>query len=216
MPTRMPSADPSVLPLSLAVPALRTAGRAGTLDGQPRETSGSRRSARAARSDIERTVLQLFDDYRRPVTRYVLSLGLTTADAEDVVQEVFLALFNHLQRYPHNDNLPGWLFQVARNLALRHRRRGQRWWQWLHPFKAQQHDRVDPALGPEALLAEAQQHARWQRILAALPDRDRQCLVLRAEGLTYRDIATALGMSLTSVARAMARAIARFERAEER
>lgn len=163
----------------------------------------------------ERTLLRLFDDYHRPVTRYVISLGLGATEAEDVVQEVFLALVLHLRRQRPETNLAGWLFQVARNLAMRHHRR--RWWtQWLHPFETRQHDRIDPADDPETLLTGAEDRARWQRVLAALPDRDRQCLVLRAEGLTYRDIAVALNVSPTSVARSMARAFARFERLEER
>ena len=42
------------------------------------------------------------------------------------------------------------------------------------------------------------------------PDRDRRCLLLRAEGLRYRDIAGTLGMSLGGVAKSLARSIARL------
>ena len=50
----------------------------------------------------------------------------------------------------------------------------------------------------------------------ALPDRERRCLQLRAEGLRYREIARVLGLSLGTVANAMARALARLRRVDER
>ena len=47
-------------------------------------------------------------------------------------------------------------------------------------------------------------------VLRAMPERDRQCVYLRAEGLRYREIANVLGMSLGGVAKSLARAIARL------
>ena len=49
----------------------------------------------------------------------------------------------------------------------------------------------------------------------ALPERDRRCLFLRAEGVRYRDIAHQLGISLGSVANAIARALARLRSLDE-
>ncbi len=54
--------------------------------------------ARSLRSlGIEQEVIDLFDQLRNPLFRYVLSFGLQAVDAEDLIQEVFLALFKHLQ-----------------------------------------------------------------------------------------------------------------------
>jgi RNA polymerase sigma-70 factor (ECF subfamily) len=47
-----------------------------------------------------------------------------------------------------------------------------------------------------------------------LPERERRCLFLRAEGLTYRDIATALSLSLGGVAKALTRAMTRLVHAD--
>jgi RNA polymerase sigma-70 factor (ECF subfamily) len=44
-------------------------------------------------------------------------------DGEDVVQDVFLEVFRHLQRGGSRLNLQGWLFRVAHNLALKRRTR---------------------------------------------------------------------------------------------
>lgn len=165
--------------------------------------------------DIEREVLGLFDDYQRPLLRYAASFGLSQQEAEDVVQEVFLSLFRHLLLGRSRSNLPGWLFQVSHNIALKQRRRQRHWWSLLGKTSTVE-ERVDPAASPEALLCESDHQHRLQRVLRALPERDRQCVLLRAEGLKYRDIAAALGISLGAVAKSMARAVDRFKSADQR
>ena len=51
------------------------------------------------------------------------SFNLGAAATEDVVQDVFVALFRHLSLGRPATNLKGWLFQVAHNLALKQRQR---------------------------------------------------------------------------------------------
>src|ERR1019366_1416919 len=80
----------------------------------------------ATPSEIECEVIRLFDQYRDSLLRYVLSLGLSAHDGEEIVQEVFLALFRHLRTGKSRRNLPGWTFCVAHNLALKQRHEYQR------------------------------------------------------------------------------------------
>lgn len=164
---------------------------------------------RLGESAIAQDVLALFDQFQRPLLRYVRSFGLGTHDAEDVVQEVFLALYRHLLHGRSRQNLPGWLFTVAHHLTLKQRRTRRHWWmpQTEPPNDAQ---RADPAANPEERMADAERQERWMRVLQALPERDRQCVLLRAEGMTYRDIAAALDVSLGTVAKSMTRALARL------
>ena len=68
---------------------------------------------------IQEDVLALFDECGPGVRRYVASFNLGRPATEDVVQDVFLALFRHLSLGRPTTNLKGWLFQVAHNLALR-------------------------------------------------------------------------------------------------
>ena len=72
-------------------------------------------------SEIEREVLDLFEQFRSPLLRYAISFGLTAHDGERIIQEVFLALFRHLQSGKSRSNLRGWIFRVAHNLALKQR-----------------------------------------------------------------------------------------------
>src|SRR6202050_5252808 len=72
-------------------------------------------------SQIECEVMELFEQFREPLLRYVLSFGISVHDAEEITQEVFLSLFRHLQLGRSRRNLRGWIFCVAHNLALKQR-----------------------------------------------------------------------------------------------
>ena len=159
-------------------------------------------------------VLLLFDECRGGVQRYARSLGIGASDAEDVVQETFLALHRHLLRNGDRSNLRGWVFRVARNLALKRRARRGGSARIVYAGGVVQ-DRIDPASNPEERLLAGQRQSQLQAVLRALPDRDRQCLQLRAEGLRYREIAAVLGVSVGTVAGSLARAATRVRRAEE-
>jgi RNA polymerase sigma-70 factor (ECF subfamily) len=74
---------------------------------------------------------------------------------------------------------------------------------------------ADSALNPEQQAAAAQRQMRLQSLVRALPEQDRCCLALRAEGLRYREIAEILGISLGSVAGSLARSLHRIARADK-
>ncbi|HVZ19918.1 MAG TPA: sigma-70 family RNA polymerase sigma factor [Vicinamibacterales bacterium] len=166
-------------------------------------------------SDVETAILELFADCHPPLRRYVGSLGLDTSDSEDVVQDVFLSLSRHLTRGRPRTNLRGWLFTVARNLALKHRARLRRRRAAVNGDVASAAEPIDPAVGPEEDLARRQRQQRLLAVLRSLPARDRRCLALRAEGLRYRDIAEATGLSLGAVSNAIARSTARLMNADD-
>jgi len=169
-------------------------------------------------SPLEEEVVSLFDQMRDRLLRYLYSIGLPTPDGEEIVQEVFLALFQHLQRGKPRHNLRAWVFQVAHNLALKRRNMEQRNRQTLLQFGGTSAENffMDHAPNPEDQLATSQRQMRLRAVLQALPEQDRQCLALRVEGLTYREIARVLEMSLGSVALSLGRSLARFARADVR
>jgi RNA polymerase sigma-70 factor, ECF subfamily len=158
-------------------------------------------------------VLALFDEHAPGLHRYVCSFGLGTDGARDIVQEVFLSLHRHLSLDRPRTNLKGWLFRVAHNLALKQRRTVSR--RMESALDDEFLDRLfDPAANPEERVASDQRRLRLRAVLRALPDRDQRCLYLRAEGLPYRDIGKALGISLGSVAKSLNRSLTRLMRAD--
>jgi RNA polymerase sigma-70 factor (ECF subfamily) len=162
---------------------------------------------------IEAEVLAIFDLHHASLLRYAISFGIAVQDGEDIVQETFLALFRHLLEEKPQDNLRSWLFRVTHNLALKRRGAHRREVSEAENISL---ERTDPAPGPEETLLFSERKLHLSRVLQAMPATDRACLQLRAEGLRYREIAEVIGVSLGSVAAAVARSIERLERSEVR
>ena len=164
---------------------------------------------------LETEVVAFFDRFRVPLLRYLLGFGLAVPDGEEVLQEVFLALFQHLRRGRSRQNLPGWLFRVAHNLA------SKRCGQTRRDFGTRvevgiEEVALDPSPNPEDQLVTTQTRQRLLAVVQALPEQDRRCLFLRAEGLRYRELAETLGMSLGAVSLSLSRSLSRIARAAER
>ena len=164
-----------------------------------------------APSPLEAEVTDLFDQLRAPVLRYLGSFGLRTQDAEEIVQEVFLALFVHLRRGKPRTNLHAWIFRVSHNLGLKRWQANRR----APSGGVEDFSPTDPELDPEQQAAGRQRSSRLLAVVKALPELDRRCLYLRAEGLRYREIVEVLGMSLGSVAQSLERSLERLSRADE-
>jgi RNA polymerase sigma-70 factor (ECF subfamily) len=164
-----------------------------------------------AAASLEDEVTLLFGQLRTPLLRYLFTLGLPAQDAEEVAQEVFLALFRHLQDGKPRTNLKAWVFRAGHNLGLRARNRIQR----SVTLDEESEIQCDPAPNPEDRAAQSQRQRRLMSVLRAMQPQDRACIHLRAEGLKYRDIAGVLGISLGSVAQAMERAVQKLRRMEE-
>jgi RNA polymerase sigma-70 factor, ECF subfamily len=167
-------------------------------------------------SQLEAEVTGLFDDFRPGLLRYLSSFGLLREDGEEIVQEVFVLLFLHLRAGKSRSNIPGWIFRVAHNLGLKRRESIHRVLKIVSPLDPQAESQPDAAPDPEQYLALFQQ---WKRVLAVvnvLPEQDKRCLYLRAEGLRYRDIAHILDMSLGGVALSLTRSLSRLKKADQR
>jgi RNA polymerase sigma-70 factor (ECF subfamily) len=161
----------------------------------------------------EDEVILLFNQLRDPLLRYTVSLGVGVADGEDLIQDVFISLFRHLQLGRSRSNLRGWLFRVAHNQALKHRGRALRL--PLFPTDAPE-VHASPDANPEERFVRGQRNRRLLSVVESMPEADRNCLLLRAEGLRYREIADALGMSLGAVSKSIARSFEKLNRADRR
>jgi DNA-directed RNA polymerase specialized sigma24 family protein len=114
-------------------------------------------------SEIEREVMNLFDLFRNPLLRYALSFGIPVHDAEEVVQEVFLSLFRHLQLRRSRKNLRGWIFRVAHNLTLKQRHANQKLRDRTAFHGSSADEQFDLSPNPEEQLSSAQRRLTLSR-----------------------------------------------------
>lgn len=151
--------------------------------------------------------MRLFREHGASLYRFARVMLHRDEDAQDAVQGAFVRLLEHLARDGGRSNLKAWLFTVTANLCRDQLRARRRWVPW-----AREHE--------QALVADPIVDVRdeFRMFLAAarrLPARDRLILALRAQGLSYREIAAAAGIRETSVGQLLARAVARWQRARD-
>jgi RNA polymerase sigma-70 factor (ECF subfamily) len=176
-----------------------------TIAGSWMKTADAPPASTSTVVDPQAETLRLFQEHGAPLFRFCRGVVRDSRDAEDVVQETFLKLLHHLQHGGDRRNLKSWLFTVAAN-ACRDRTRWRLRWR---PWSAEHDDRtVDE--GDVRLTADTTAAAR--KAFRHLAPRDRLLLSLRAQGLSYREIAVAAGIREPSVGRLLARALDRWRK----
>ncbi|HEY2013103.1 MAG TPA: sigma-70 family RNA polymerase sigma factor [Bryobacteraceae bacterium] len=152
--------------------------------------------------------------FREHYPRIVGLLARLTGDrgqAEEIAADVFSKLAGRPLLLQDRDDCTPWVYRVATNAGLdalrsnsrRRRREEEARTAMLHA--GAQSDALEGMLREE-------RRARVQEVLGALKPRDAQLLLLRANGLAYREVAETLGIQAGSVGTLLARAEAEFER----
>jgi RNA polymerase sigma-70 factor (ECF subfamily) len=149
-------------------------------------------------------VTDLYRELRKPLLRYLVCLGLSTDEAQDTVQDAFLSLHRHLASGAPQENIRSWVFRVAHNQARNrqssyHRRFGE-------PLVVEIDVALDQAT-PEQVVLEKEKFRQLGKAIRQLTESERECLLLRAEGLRYREIGDVLGISTSTVGETVSRAI---------
>jgi RNA polymerase sigma-70 factor (ECF subfamily) len=148
-------------------------------------------------------VSSLFELHANGVYRMALAMLREPDAAQDVVQDTFARLIEQLRAHGPLVNPRGWVYTVAAHACRDRQRRMSRWLPWIvdrdSRHAADTPDRFDET---QAIL-----HA-----IRGLSSRDRLLIALRAQGLSYREIADAARIRNTSVGRLLARALDRLEK----
>jgi RNA polymerase sigma factor (sigma-70 family) len=158
-------------------------------------------------AELERLFHQRFPD----LYRYLHRLSGDGALAEDIAQDAFLRLFD---RGEMPDEPMAWLITVATNLLRDDRRRtGRR----LRLMAGADDDvgRGARPPDPDVSVVRTERQHQVREALGRLSLRDRQALLLRHTGFSYREIAIALAMPETSVGTTLIRAGVAFRASYE-
>ena len=156
---------------------------------------------------LEETVAELYATMRTPLLGYACQVVGSTGEAEDLVQIAFLRLFDQLRSRAQIDNLRSWLYRVVHNLAIDQLRRQGKQESAVTEWLAQRALETSETSAEDDLI-------RRQSIthsLAILNVRERYCLILRAEGLSYKEIADVLSISSKAVSVYLTRGLKKFE-----
>ena len=152
---------------------------------------------------------ELVRRYERPVFSLIIRMVRDSATAEDLAQDTFIKVLNHIDKYRPEFKLSSWLFKIANNVAIDHLRRRQvdtvSMSGSAHAGTPAEVEATsfDVASGDESALDELQSKELGSAIevaIARLRPEYRSCILLRhVEGRSYEEIAATLDLPLGTV-----------------
>lgn len=140
----------------------------------------------------------LFREYHGSLVRMLTRRTGDPERAEEIAQEVFARAVVAPPRNPRP-----WLFAVALNLLREEGRRSVRQDRRLVLYKAEHDSAIE---GPDEAMDRTDRIQAVRTALALLNERDRDALLLKAEGFSYDDIASTLGLSRGAIGTTLSRA----------
>lgn len=154
---------------------------------------------------------ELFAQYHASLVRMLYRRTGDRDRAEEIAQETFARAVVAPPRNPRP-----WLFAVALNLVREDARKASRQGRRLVLYKAEQ---PESAAAPDEELDRGDRIAQVRAALDTLTVRDREALLLKAEGFNYAEIAATLGLARgaigTTLARARRRLVEAYRAGEE-
>jgi RNA polymerase sigma-70 factor, ECF subfamily len=155
------------------------------------------------RTERERLFQELFAANRSRIQRLCYGYLGPGGDVDDLFQEVMINVWNSLPSFRGEARPSTWLYRIAVNTALIHRRKRR-------PSEPLPELR-DPARGAQQGLEDAERLAALRTAIASLPDQDRLIMTLLLEGMSYKEIAEITGLTVSHVGVKISRAKAVLE-----
>jgi len=152
---------------------------------------------------------ELVRRYERPVFSIIFRMVRDSATAEDLAQDTFIKVLNHIDKYRPEFKLSSWLLKIANNVAIDHLRRRQLSTISMsgspHAGSASEVEATsfDVASSDESALDELEARelgSAIEKAVARLRPEYRSCILLRhVEGRSYEEIAATLDLPLGTV-----------------
>ncbi|MEO8658284.1 MAG: RNA polymerase sigma factor [Bryobacteraceae bacterium] len=162
-----------------------------------------------ANGSREETFRRLLRDFGAAIQRLANSYEADPALREDLIQEVYLALWQSIPTFRAESSERTWLYRVAHNTAIstilssnRRRHREQ-----ILPAGFESASKVESA---ERTLIRDEQHSALLHAIRLLPLIDRRIVTLHLDSLSYAEIEQVTGLSQSAIATRLTRARARI------
>ena len=133
----------------------------------------------------------LMDVFQEPIYKYIRRLVVSHEDAEDVLQEVFIRVFRHLDQFRSESSLSTWIYQIATNESLRllNDRKEER----NVASEEIQEELINKLQASDYIDYENELAVKFQEAILSLPEKQRLVFNLRYyDELEYEEIARIL------------------------
>jgi RNA polymerase sigma-70 factor, ECF subfamily len=185
--------------MAASAPALTFAFRQGEKKTEDREL------VRLSQNGVEAAFEELVRRHQQRVFALVGGILHRPEEVEDLAQQVFLKAYLGIKRFDQRAAFSTWLYKIAVNECWDYlRKRKVRPLVYEADLSEEQVSRLDGIVSssrpPEGANARAEMREIIERMLAALPEQDRQLLVLKEiEGFSVQELAEILGLNVNTV-----------------
>ena len=171
-------------------------------------------SAWGGRESLADRVGNLYLAHREEIFRFLSGQGVPAATAQDITQDVFLKLLVSLRDGASVASEQAWLYRVAANRAVDYWRRERRLTLVELDASNVLSDTLQSSEGRlDERIADEQRMRRLADAIRLLPKEQRMCVMLRSQGMRYREIARILGVGVSTAADWLVSAVERLRRA---
>jgi RNA polymerase sigma-70 factor (ECF subfamily) len=157
----------------------------------------------ASTESREAHYLRLVESYETAIRRIAASYERDSARRQDLVQDIWVALWRALPSFRGDCHERTFVFRIAHNRAVSH---VQHWRRRQTEELAEDAQIPDKAADPERAASQRERQQRLQAAVQRLPLGLRQVVILTLEGLSPADISDVLGISANNVAVRLTRA----------
>ncbi|MCC6484466.1 MAG: sigma-70 family RNA polymerase sigma factor [Armatimonadetes bacterium] len=149
---------------------------------------------------------ELYSLYERKMYNFALRMSGNPDDAEDIVQETFIRVFNAIQNFRGEANFSTWVFRIANNVFLDMRKKAK-----AHPQTSLQdaleleesevtRQIEDPSPQPQDVAQQAELNRIMQRAINSLPDYQKTMVILyHTQNKSYEEIAEIMNLPIGTV-----------------
>lgn len=158
---------------------------------------------------------KVYNSIYRRLFQFALAMVKTRESAEEIVEDVFVRIWQQRENLPAVQNLRVYLYTATKNTSLNYLA-GKAKASITEPFDHIHVDLADTTVTPEQILITAEIHQKIQKAVEALPPRCKMIFKLvREDGLRYKEIAEILNISINTIDAQMAIAVKRITQAIE-
>lgn len=143
---------------------------------------------------------EIFDKYHKRVYRISYGVVRRREEALDIVQEVFIKLFRSIKNFRGRSQFYTYLYRMTMNTAIDHARKaGKQFFSSLDEEGSfEPPDELER--GPERVLLQKELEEKVKWAMSKLPAEQKAALIFRdVEGLSYQEMAEAMGCSIGTV-----------------
>lgn len=164
----------------------------------------------SAVSGLEGSFEELVRRYQRPISAYVYRMVGNYESALDLTQEIFIKVYNSLNRYRSEFKFSTWIYKIAHNAAVDHLRRTATREQSL--VIGTEDNQFDLPIesgrpSPEQESEQRERRVEIETVVRALPANYRELVILRhSQDLSYEEIVEVTGLPLGTVKNRLFRA----------